>query len=256
MWNRPDVDFIQSQDVPFELVPAGQFGAVAGGRRQLLSRDPSDGAETAIHRLADRVDGALADDVDLFVLAGDGTLNGNPLATGDYVHLPAGAAFEIVPSVRRLTVYCGFWGTPELTAAARSAAPITHTNPERDLQWVPAGWSSGSPLEPGALSKVLRADDRAFIYLAAMVPGWKSPNEESHPQYEESFKIYGDVLMGRLGVMQPGSYFFRSPDVFHGPLYSRGGTMSFIRSDAPTTTTYRTPDDAGSWQSLSARAYA
>jgi hypothetical protein len=103
--------------------------------------------------------------------------------------------------------------------------------------------------------KTLRHDDRAYIYLAAMMPGWRSESEEAHPVYEESYKIYGDVLMGARGVMREGSYFFRSPGVFHGPLYSRGGTMSFIRSDATTTTEYRDPAPGGAWDELARQAY-
>ena len=87
--------------------------------------------------------------------------------------------------------------------------------------------------EPGVAVKTLRNADGAFIYLAAMMPGWKCTSEESHPVYEESFKVYGDVLMGARGVIRQHGYFYRSPGVFHGPLYSRGGTMSFIRSDGP-----------------------
>jgi hypothetical protein len=70
-----------------------------------------------------------------------------------------------------------------------------------------------------------------------------------------SYKIYGDVLMGARGVMREGSYFFRSPGVFHGPLYSRGGTMSFIRSDAAITTEYRDPAPGGAWDELARQAY-
>jgi hypothetical protein len=88
-----------------------------------------------------------------------------------------------------------------------------------------------------------------------MMPGWKSSLEESHPVYEESFKVFGDVLMGSRGVIRAGGYFFRSPDVFHGPLYSRGGTMSFIRSDAAPTTEYRQPGPGATWDELSAHAY-
>ena len=110
-------------------------------------------------------------------------------------------------------------------------------------------------LEPGAMVKELRRSDEVYIYLAAMLPGWRSELEESHPVYEESFKIYGDVLMGSRGVMREGAYFFRAPDVFHGPLYSRTGTMSFIRSDAATTTTYREPAVGGTWAELARDAY-
>lgn len=254
MWNRPDVDFVQSQDVPWQQVPDGAFGAAQGGRKKVLSRDAGTGAETALHRLTGRHQGVLSAGVDLYVVAGEGRLDGEPLRTGDYVYAPAGSALDLVASVRGLTVYAGFWGAPGFAGGAGSGEPPLLITPELE-PWIPAGWSGETKLEAGAMSKTLRSDGEVFIYLAAMLPGWKSPMAEAHPVYEESFKIYGDVLMGPLGVIREGGYFFRSPGVFHGPLYSRGGTMSFIRSDAAPTTEYRAPQPGETWDELSERAY-
>ena len=256
MWNRADVDFIQSQDVARQWSEEGTFGAGAGGSRRLLSRDQADGAETAICQVTTRQSGSLASDLDLYVLHGEATLNGTVFSAGDYAYVPAGAQLDLVPSVLRLTLYCGFWGPPSFQAGTGPRDPrLTIVRPET-LSWTPAGWAPGTKLEPGAMTKVLRDDERAFIYLAAMVPGWHCDLAEAHPVYEESFKVYGDTLMGSRGVMRAGAYFFRSPDVFHGPLYSRAGTMSFIRSDGRTSTQYREPEPGCTWQELSSRAYA
>lgn len=256
MWNRADVDFIQSQDVPRQWAGEGTFGSGAGGTRQLLSRDPADGAETAICQVTVRQSGSLASDLDLYVLHGEATLNGKVFRAGDYAYVPAGAQLDLVPSVLGLTLYCGFWGPPSFQTRTGTSprAQLTIVQPEI-LSWTPAGWGGGTKLEPGAMTKVLRDDERAFIYLAAMLPGWHCDLAEAHPVFEESFKVYGDTLMGSRGVMRPGAYFFRSPDVFHGPLYSRAGTMSFIRSDGRTSTQYREPERGCTWQELSRHAY-
>lgn len=254
MWNRADVDFIQSQDVPRQWAEEGTFAAGAGGSRRLLSRDPADGAETAIYQVTSRQSGSLASDLDLYVLHGEATLNGEVFRAGDYCHVPAGAELDLVPSVLGLSLYCGFWGPPSWRAGAGTGTRLSTIQPDT-LSWVPAGWGGGTKLEPGAMTKVLRDDGQAFIYLAAMLPGWHCDQAEAHPVYEESFKVYGDTLMGSRGVMRPGAYFFRSPGVFHGPLYSRAGTMSFIRSDGRTSTQYRAPEPGCTWQALSRRAY-
>ncbi|MBK1789190.1 hypothetical protein [Prauserella cavernicola] len=255
MWQRTDVDFIHTQEVPWDPIPEGMFGALGGGRKQVLSRDESDGAETAIIRVRDRQSGILASDVDLYVHAGEGTIGGQELLTGDFVHVPAGTGIDIRPSVRGLALYCGFWGPSALTAGSGDGAGLRHLRPET-MEWEPAGWSGDVALHPGAMVKRLRQGDGVNIYLAAMMPGWHCEEEESHPVYEESFKIHGDVLMGSRGVIREGGYFFRSPDVFHGPLYSRSGTMSLIRSDGPTTTTYREPPAGGTWHELARNAYS
>lgn len=256
MWNRPDVDFIQTQDVPWERVPDGDFGACGGGLKRVLSRDDQAGAETAVVQVRDLQRGVTRSDVDLYVCSGAGTVNGETVTTGDYVYVPAGTPVDLQPSVKGLTVYSGFWGPATLDGDGEAATdePILRVHPDEE-RWVGATWSGDTELLPGAMVKRLRQAEGVNIYLAAMLPGWRCEAEESHPVYEESFKIYGDVLMGARGVMRDGAYFYRSPDVFHGPLYSRTGTMSFIRSNGPTTTTYRDPGPGGSWEELAAHAY-
>lgn len=254
MWNRSDVDFIDSAQVPWERPADGEFGFAGGGRRRLLSRDPADGAETVVARVVDPQRGVLAAEADIYVLSGGGVCNGEPIGVNDYVHVAAGARVDLVPGVRGLVLYAGFWATPTFGPGDGDQGAVSVTHTER-LEWTPATWSGEVALAAGAMLKTLREDDRAYIYLAAMMPGWRSESEEAHPVYEESYKVYGDVLMGSRGVMREGSYFFRSPGVFHGPLYSRGGTMSFIRSDATTTTEYRDPPPGGAWDELARQAY-
>jgi hypothetical protein len=254
MWDRPDVDFIQSQDVANERVAPGTFGFAGGGLKRVLSRDDADGAETALYRIADRQQGTLTSEVDIYIVAGGALLNGDPLHSGDYVHAPAGSRVDLWPDVTGLKLYCGFWGPSTLTGDADAGADLLLVRPET-LSWTPAEWSGDTKLEPGAMVKELRVDEKAFIYLAAMLPGWHCEMAEAHPVYEESFKIYGDTLMGSRGVMRQAAYFYRGPGVFHGPLYSRGGTMSFIRSDGRTSTEYRNPGAGGTWQELSRVAY-
>ncbi len=254
MWDRDDVDFVQSQDVPTTWAEPGTFGHKGGGLRQVLSHSRSSGAETYLLRVADQQQGVLESEVDLYVVSGEGTLDGAPLLTGDYVHVPAGSALDLRPSVAGLVLYCGFWGPSRWSDGPAGDGAVTHLRPE-DMPWEPAGWSGERALEPGVAVKTLRRADGAFIYLAAMMPGWKCTSEESHPVYEESFKVHGDVLMGARGVIRQHGYFYRSPGVFHGPLYSRGGTMSFIRSDGPTSTEYREPPAGGTWDVLARRAH-
>jgi hypothetical protein len=254
MWDRADVDFIDTEQLPWQQPGTEQFGAAGGGRKRVLSRDPHDGAETAVQRVVAHQSGILTAEADVFVLSGDGLLNGQRIGLNDYIHVDASTQLDLQPGVRGLELYCGFWSTPTFLPEEGDPAGVSVTRTE-SLTWEPATWSGEVQLKPGAMLKTLRRDDGAYIYLAAMMPGWCSEQEESHPVYEESYKVYGDVLMGSRGVMQPGSYFFRSPNVFHGPLYSRGGTMSFIRSDAATTTEYRDPAPGGAWDELARTAY-
>jgi hypothetical protein len=53
---------------------------------------------------------------------------------------------------------------------------------------------------------------------------------EIHPTVEESLTLRGDILLGSLGAMTPGCYFWRPPMVPHGPMYSRTGAEFFFRT--------------------------
>ena len=49
------------------------------------------------------------------------------------------------------------------------------------------------------------------------------------------------ALAEMVRVVKPGGYFFRSPETWHGPLYSRTGNLSLIRKNAHGSTDYRDP---------------
>jgi hypothetical protein len=235
------------------MVPEGEFAA--GEQQRILSQDPNDGALSAIVQFRNPLRGRLTSGADVFLLEGAGTLNGEGIGRSDYVRIPAGASVEWRPNGHTV-IFLGSFGTPRLEAVDGedpSALVITHSE---SVPWVPAGWADTGALEPGAAMKWLNRDGPALVLLAGMLPGWKSQAVESHPIYEESFKLTGDNLMGRRGVMQSGAYFYRGPDIEHGPLYTRTGTMSLIRWSAPATSVFSEPLPDGTWDSLAATAYA
>lgn len=258
MWNRRDVETLQSRDLPWAVVTDGQFGARGSGLSRTLSSDPEDGAVTQIIRIHDAQFGTLRCKLDMFVLSGSARVNGQLVRTGSYVFVPAGSRFDVEPVASRtgFVAYYGFWGTPVHDRTAPSGDPAGMVVKDSlTMPWDVPEWSGDTRLEPGVGVKWFRRDEDGIVFMSGMLPGWKCLEEESHPVYEESFKITGTILMGGRGIMTPGSYFYRSPDVFHGPLYSADGTTSFIRSNAPTTTTYRRPADDLLWENLEPMAY-
>ena len=126
----------------------GTFGP-GGGLRQVLSHSRSSGAETYLLRVADQQQGVLESEVDLYVVSGEGALDGAPLLTGDYVHVPAGSALDLRPSVAGLVLYCGFWGPSRWSDGPAGDGAVTHLRPE-DMPWEPAGWSGERALSRGS----------------------------------------------------------------------------------------------------------
>jgi hypothetical protein len=253
MWNRRDVDFIQSQDIPWTYTKAGEFGE--GELQRLLSRDAGDGACTVISRFRNRQAGALTGGADVYILEGDGTLNGFPMEPGHYFYIPPGTIIDCIPGAGRTTLYMGFFAAPELRPDGGARRDIHHAFSE-DLAWTTPTWSGDTPLAAGVSIKWLRRDERGDLMLAGFQPGWKSEPEEAHPVWEEAFRLYGDLLQGARGRMRAGAYSFRSPDVWHAPLYTRGGTLSLTRSSAPSTTVFRDPAPGRELDALVRTAYA
>lgn len=255
MWDRQSVDFISSQDLSWCTIEAGRFGGEEAGLVKVLSRSVNSDAETSIIRVTSPVVGRLASAVDLYVLSGHATLNSRPLPPGAFVHVPQDAQVRLVPVIGPLTLYCGSFGSLAMTPDDAKGDDLNIVDVDA-LPWTDMGWRGDEEANPAVKIKWLRREgDLGIAFVVAMLPGWRSEREEKHPVYEESFKLYGDLLLGRRGVLRPGGYFFRGPESWHGPLYSRTGNMSLIRKNAFGSTDYRSPEGAFDLDSLIARSY-
>jgi hypothetical protein len=163
--------------------------------------------------------------LELFTIEGALVVDGKPLGSGGYVHLPP------TGSTRRLSAPDGAHALvmADEPTTARSDDPIEliDTNTGR---WQTPDVSPDIP--PGILIKLLRVDPvkNDWTWVTGIVPGWQEHRAEIHPTVEEAFLVRGDALLGERGDMTPGSYFWRPPNVLHGPLYSRNGALFFFRT--------------------------
>lgn len=240
MWDRPNIECVQSQDLVWLPVPDGEFGA-GGGLRKTLSVDARVGAASLLVRLRSPQRGSLTAGADLYVLEGEGTVNGQRYGPGHYVSVPPGAPLHLVPDGLPTTLFLGTFGPPVLADDDGGTEPVAHLDVDEIAWSAPA---APAPAVVDSAVKWLRRDDHGIVFLSAKLPGWRSPREEAHPNAEESFRIAGDFWIGPAGVMTAGSYFFHRPGLWHGPLYTRGGTTALIRADGDIRTEYREPATA------------
>lgn len=255
MWNRPAVDFVTTKLLPWQPIGPDQLGGTETGLKQVLSRDLEDGAETAVVRVTSPIVGTVTSAVDLYVVSGSATLNGRPMPASAFVHVPAGAGIELTPDIAPIVLYMGSFGTPGLDVETGTRDEVEVIDVD-NLPWTDMGWRGDEEPNPAVKIKWLRQDETlGTAFVVAMLPGWRAPMEENHPVYEESFKLYGDFLLGRRGIVRPGGYFFRPPLSWHGPLYSRTGNMSIIRKNAFGSTDYREPAEGHDLDTLIADAY-
>jgi hypothetical protein len=221
---RPHLEFISSTDVDEREQVTGQFTGLA---TRVLSKDDETDAYTALMRAPDGWSGTASDPdrpVEIFMLKGAGTLGEHALAVATYAFLPAGAEgaeLTLEPGALALVMV----DEPGSAPSAREVLVIDTHELRFDDPRTP-----GVP--PGLVIKLLHVDeDRGdWTWLASTTPGWQEDRAEVHPTVEEALVLRGDVLLGGRGEMGPGDYFWRPPDVRHGPMFTRKGHVIFFRT--------------------------
>jgi hypothetical protein len=236
--SRPHIEFVQSQRLPWYTEPGG-----LGLAHKELSHDGVSGAATWLQRVPAGFqfgDGTpLAANEEFYVLDGAYYLNGYEYAGGCYGFYPAGHERRDIYSPNGAVLLRFFDAEPKTyvsdpeapaRAEGRPALPFVDTY---RMTWDKRAYDIRlAHLNPAR--KILRIDprDQQKTFLFATAPQTHPTNFrgplESHPTPEEAFLIAGD-LIGPLGVMQAGAYFWRPPGIPHGPFGSRGGSLSLIR---------------------------
>jgi hypothetical protein len=233
---REHVEFVDSREMPWR--PAALPGFGDGARKKVLSEDSETGAATLLLSLPagwrrDAV-GYYGMPEEVFVLEGDLAVGPERLAVGCYSYLPPGMAHGPLASTAGCLALVMFEGRPEFVESADHAPGAELDGHVPCIDTIEMPWSAprleGPP--PGILIKMLRADpDRGDqTWLAAVLPLWRENRAEVHPTVEEAFMLQGETLLGKRGVMRGGCYFWRPPNVPHGPMISKTGGIWFFRT--------------------------
>lgn len=248
---RPFIEFVQAQALPW------RDGAPGGVRRgvssKLLSVDGETGASSVLVRYPPgwtHGDGQRLDcDEELFVLDGDLRIGTTEHRTKTYAHLPAGYTRGAMATNRGAVVLTFFSGEP-----ASQSADSAECDESRLVDYLDATageWGGGfHPLfPPGAGRKFLRRDphDGEETWVLGTMPLRNGRRPERHPVVEEMFLLSGE-LIGHVGVMQAGAYFWRPPEEWHGPFGSQTGNLMLFRTKGgPLSTTYTDHEVDFSW---------
>lgn len=240
MLDRPHIEFIQSQMLPWRRIGHGL--ARPDAEYKLLSRDKADGACSTLMRYApgwsrEGPEHITADE-EFFVLDGAIEMDGHHYGQDSYAFLPAGWTRHEMRSVTGCVLLAFYNREPTLVLRAGdgraelSKRAVQHV----DAAMMPWDMTLNDPnlKHLGIGRKNLRTDpetgERTFLSLIlpqAEPPGSKGP-QEIHPVVEEAF-LLGGTLTGPQGTMHPGAYFWRPPGIPHGPFGARWGAVSLIR---------------------------
>jgi len=242
---RPHIEFIDALGVARAPITTGPF---AGASQRLLSIDTAGrGDSTALISFPAGWSGGLSGSLrpaEIFVLDGTLTVAGSRCGPGVYVFAPARMADTKAGCADGAVALVMI--EPEDTSAGDLA--IVDSN---DMAW--ASPPADGPVPQGIVVKRLRVAPGSgdVSWVAAVVPGWREARAEVHDTIEECLMLKGDILLGHRGVMGPGSYFWRPPQVEHGPMFSLNGGLFFFRSKGGGLSTRHVP--VPDWEGMVAR---
>jgi hypothetical protein len=237
---RPWIEYVQSQNLPWR---AGDlWGVRPGVESKVLSLDPDDGASSLLVRYPanwrlDR-EGALSADEEFLVLHGALSIGGQIYRDKSYAHLPEGYARGSMASEAGAVVLSFLSRRPAWTQSAPFDPARLVEN--LDAFAVPYTGKFHPEFPPGAGRKTLYEDpithDQSWI-LGTMPMRW-AERAEVHPVVEEMYLLSGESH-GNRGVMRPGAYFWRPPQIPHGPYGTLTGNLYFFRTKGgPLSTHY------------------
>ena len=235
---RPHTEFIQAQAISWRTL--GEDTSRPGADAKPLSFDPESHALTAILRYPAgwRLDQEhhLEGDEELFVLKGALTVNGITYGTGDYAFLPAGFARKVIDSPGGADVLTYLDGPHKRIGGPAPGKLYDDRRLVERIASHEAEWGSATDPKvkaPGVKRLGLRKDpdtgDTTWLLDIDETGMTGEVNRlETHPVVEEVFVLSGEMHMP-MGVLKKGAYFWRPPDIPHGPVGTKTGALGIYR---------------------------
>jgi hypothetical protein len=249
---RPHIEFVHEQSIAWSDATPGS--GHPGTTVRVLSVDDETGASTVIVRYPPGWERSgsehLTADEELFVLDGELELNGLVYGAPSYAFLPAGYPRRGSASPSGALVLTFFESEPRLVPGERSQPPALERLVER-IDSLDGEWGAGfhPQFPPGAGRKYLRQDAGSGdqTWILGTMPLRFGRKAEKHPTAEEMFLLSGEVV-SPIGVMYPGAYIWRPPEVWHGPYGTKTGNLYVFRTKGgPLSTEYSDVEQEFDW---------
>ncbi len=251
--SRPFIEFIQSQQLPWDTK-----GYITNFRPGLLVRElsldnESGGCSLLIKYPENYLNVGshyLTADEEFFVIEGEICVDGQKYGRYNYGHFPKGMQTESISSIGAI-VLTFFDVRPESIVADSDSSDLQR---ERVIVHIDAmenewGGNFNPDFPPGAGRKWMRRDPvtQDETWVLGTMPLRYGMRSEKHPVVEEAYLLSGE-LVGHLGVMTPGAYFWRPPEEPHGPFGSMTGNLYLFRTvGGPLSTVYEPDSREFNW---------
>jgi Domain of unknown function (DUF4437) len=245
---RPQIEFIQSQNLPWQTDT--RFGLGAGVGIKVLSEDDATQAASLLVRYPPGwrfPAGARGADEEFLVLDGELDVGEQRFSHLGYAHWPAGYATAVRHTAAGATVLTFLSGDP------RQPAPESFDRgrlvEHLDVYSTPYTGNFHPEFPPGAGRKVCFTDPttKETSWVLGTLPVRWAERAEEHDHVEEMYLLSGENH-GDRGVMRPGAYFWRPGRLAHGPYGTLTGNLYFFRTrGGPLITRYNTPEQPFRW---------
>ena len=243
---RPHIEFVQCQALAWHDLPETATRPFVQAKR--LSRDLESFATTTILRhpkgWAFEQKHYLDGDEEFFVLEGALTINDVTYSKGDYAFLPAGFVRTHMASPDGADVLVYLEGQHKRAEGdppddLYDASKLVLRIPTEAVEW--GGATDPNVAAPGVRRLGLRKDpdtgDTTWLLDVDETGMGDEVNRlETHPVVEEVFVLSGEMHMP-MGVLKKGAYFWRPPDIPHGPVGTKTGALGIFRCKGGPLTT-------------------
>ena len=68
-----------------------------------------------------------------------------------------------------------------------------------------------------------------------VIQSYREKRVESHPVVQECYMVWGE-MSGNTGLLVTGSYFWRPPEILHGPYGTKTGAIILSRTEGGSLT--------------------
>lgn len=228
---RPQIEFIQSQQIPWQQLSLWTDDPKIDVR--VLSQDDSSQASSLLIKYPAGFSadiGSLEADEELLVLDGDLEIGAKHYRAYSYGHLPAGYHGGTRRSEQGAIVLTFYSQAPRILTSPISYDPARLVEALNAMD-VPYTGNFHPEFPPGAGRKVLYTDPvtKDTSWILGTMPLRFAERSEVHPVVEEMYLLSGEVHSDR-GIMRPGAYFWRPPNIAHGPFGTLTGNLYFFRT--------------------------
>ena len=244
--SRPHTEFIQTQALNWRTI--GEKSTRPGAQEKRLSVDPDSRACTVLLRhpkgWSFDEEHYLDDDEEIFVLSGALTIGDVTYSKGDYAYLPAGYPRPHMSAPDGADVLTYLEGehkriTGQAPEGGFDPSILVERISTEQVAW--GGATDPNVASAGVRRLALRKDPKTgdttwLLDIDETGMGDEVNRLETHPVVEEVFIISGEMHMPQ-GVLKQGAYFWRPPDIPHGPVGTKTGSLGIFRCKGGPLTT-------------------